>query len=93
VSRPENQILWYQTATDLPAVQAAWDDPALAGDENLKMFGEQLKSTAAQPAIPTWSEISAAINENLEKVTAGDTSPTDGAKAMEEAATSIGTGQ
>jgi multiple sugar transport system substrate-binding protein len=93
VTRPENQVLWYQTATDLPAVQAAWDDPALSGDANLAMFGEQLKTTAAQPAIPTWSEISASLNEQLEKVTAGDMSPDDGAKAMQDAATSIGTGQ
>jgi multiple sugar transport system substrate-binding protein len=93
VSKPENQVLWYQTATDLPAVQAAWDDPALSGDQNLKMFGDQLKSTAAQPAIPTWSEVSAAINEELEKVTTGGTPPADCAKAMQDAATSIGTGQ
>ena len=93
VSRPETQISWYKTAAVLPAVQAAWDDPELSGDENLAMFGEQLSSTAAPPAIPTWSEIASAINENLEKVTAGDTSPEDGAAAMQEAATSIGTGQ
>jgi multiple sugar transport system substrate-binding protein len=93
VSRPETQVMWYQEATVLPAVQAAWDDPALAGDENVALFGEQLGSTAAPPAIPTWAEIATSINENLEKVTAGDTSPEEGAAAMEEAATSIGTGQ
>ena len=37
--------------TDLPAVQAAWDDPALKDDPNVAMFGEQLKDTKAQPAI------------------------------------------
>ena len=93
VSQPENQVAWYETATDLPAVQAAWDDPKLSGDENLKMFGDQLKSTKAQPAISTWSEVSAALNEELEKVTVGDESPEDGAAAMQQSATSIGTGQ
>lgn len=93
VSQPENQVAWYQTATDLPAVQAAWDDPTLSGDKNLKLFGDQLKQTQAQPSISTWSEVSTAINEQLEKVTVGGTSPEDGAKAMQDAATSIGTGQ
>jgi multiple sugar transport system substrate-binding protein len=93
VSRPENQVAWYETATDLPAVQAAWDDPKLAGDENLAMFGEQLKSTKAQPAISTWSEISTSLNEELERVTAGDESPQDGAAAMQQNASSIGTGK
>jgi multiple sugar transport system substrate-binding protein len=93
VSQPENQVAWYKTATDLPAVQAAWDDPALAGDANVKMFGDQLKQTQAQPSIPTWSEVSTAINEQLEKVTTGAMSAQDGAKAMQDAATSIGTGQ
>ena len=93
VSRPESQVAWYKTAKVLPAAQAAWDDPELSGDENLATFGEQLGSTAAPPAISTWSQIATAINENLEKVTVGDTSPEEGAAAMQEAATSIGTGQ
>jgi multiple sugar transport system substrate-binding protein len=93
VSQPENQVAWYDTATDLPAVQAAWDDPKLSGDENVKMFGDQLGETAAPPSISTWSEISTALNEELEKVTVGDESPEDGAAAMEQSATSIGTGQ
>jgi multiple sugar transport system substrate-binding protein len=93
VSRPETQVAWYKTATVLPAVQAAWDDPELSGDENLAMFGDQLAKTAAPPAISTWAEIATSINENLEKVTVGDTSPEEGAAAMEEAATALGTGQ
>ncbi|HET9347363.1 MAG TPA: sugar ABC transporter substrate-binding protein [Candidatus Limnocylindrales bacterium] len=93
VSRPETQVMWYEEATVLPAAQAAWDDPALAGDENVALFGEQLGSTAAPPAIPTWAEIATSVNEQLERVTAGDASPEDGAAAMQESATSIGTGQ
>jgi multiple sugar transport system substrate-binding protein len=93
VSRPETQIQWYNEATVLPAVQAAWDDPALADDENLAMFGEQLQSTKAPPAIPTWAEIATSWNEQLERVTTGDTPPEEGAAAIQEAATSIGTGQ
>ena len=92
MSRPETQVAWYQEATVLPAVQSAWDDPILADDANVAVFGDQLQDTKAPPAISTWNEISTAINENLEKVTTGDMSPEDGAHAMQEQATSIGTG-
>jgi multiple sugar transport system substrate-binding protein len=92
MSRPETQVSWYQEATVLPAVQAAWDDPELADDENLAVFGTQLENTKAPPAISTWAEISEAINSTLERVTTGDMSPEEGAAAMQEAATGIGTG-
>jgi multiple sugar transport system substrate-binding protein len=92
MSRPETQVAWYEEATVLPAVQSAWDDPALADDENLAVFGEQLQNTQAPPALSTWAEISEAINSQLERVTTGDSPPEEGAAAMQEAATSIGTG-
>ncbi len=93
MSDPANQVAWYTEATVLPAVQSAWDDPALAGDENVATFGTQLEDTKAPPPIPTWNEVSTSINDNLERVTTGDLAPADGAKAMEEEATAIGTGQ
>jgi multiple sugar transport system substrate-binding protein len=90
---PANQVAWYDEATVLPAVQSAWDDPALADDENVAVFGQQLQDTKAPPPIPTWNEVATAINDNLEKVTTGDVAPAEGAKTMEETANSIGTGQ
>lgn len=92
LSRPATQVKWYGEATVLPAVQAAWDDPAIADDASVAVFGEQLASTQAPPAVTTWNEIATAINEQLERVTAGDTSPADGANAMQQAAETIGTG-
>jgi multiple sugar transport system substrate-binding protein len=93
LTRPEVQVKWYDVAAALPSVQSAWDDPAMADDESLAVFGEQLASTQAPPAIATWSEISTKLNEELEKMTVGDQSPEDTAAAMQEAATSIGTGE
>jgi len=92
LSDPATQAKWYQEATDLPAVQAAWDDPTLKGDKDVQMFGEQLKETKAPPAIPTWSEVADAINQTMEKVTTGDESPEQGAKEMQSQAESIGAG-
>jgi len=93
LSRPDVQAKWYQTVTDMPAVKAAWEEAALKDDPRVDVFRTQLDTTKAQPAIPTWSEISSAINDQMEKVTTGDTAPADGAKALQQAATSIGTGK
>ena len=92
LSRPEVQVTWYETVNDLPAVQAAWDDSALADDELLSTFGEQLEDAKAPPAIPTWEEVASAIDGQIEQVTVGDASPEDGCQAMQGEAESIGTG-
>jgi multiple sugar transport system substrate-binding protein len=91
LSDPKTQALWYTTATDLPAVQAGWDDPAVKSDPNVAMFGAQLKDTKAQPVSATWSELSTAINDILEKMTTGGIEPQAAADQMQQKAESIGT--
>ncbi len=90
--KPDVQVKWYQTVADLPAVQAAWDNEALAGDEQLTLFGDQLDKAKAPPSIPTWEQIAAGVDTELEKIAKGTESPADAAKAMQAQATSIGTG-
>lgn len=92
LSRPDVQVKWYQTVSDLPAVQSGWNDPALSGDRYLSKFGEQLKDAKSPPAIATWEQVAAVIDGEVEKATVGDTSPADAVKAMQQQATSIGTG-
>jgi multiple sugar transport system substrate-binding protein len=92
LSRPEVQVKWFETVKDLPAVQAAWDDEKLSGDEMLATFGEQLEDAKSPPAIPKWEEVAAAIDGQIEAVTQGNTSPEDGCKGMQQEAESIGTG-
>ena len=87
---PKTQALWYKTVTDLPAVQAAWSDPDVASDPNVKMFGDQLKDTKAQPVSGSWSEVSSAINDTLEKMTTGGLAPQAAADEMQQQAESIG---
>jgi len=92
LSQPEVQVTWYETVSDLPSVQSAWDDEALAGDELLAAFGDQLADAKAPPAIATWEEVAAEIDAVIEQVTVGDMTPEDGCPAMQEAADAIGTG-
>ena len=92
LSRPEVQVMWYETVSDLPSVQAAWDDPALAEDPLLAAFGEQLEDAKAPPAIATWEQVATAIDSQIEQVVVGDASPEDACAAMQSEADSIGTG-
>lgn len=92
LSRPEVQVQWYQEVSSLPAVQSAWDDPAMTEDPLLAAFGDQLQDTKAPPAIATWEQIAAAIDGEIEKAARGTTSAADAAKSMQSKASSIGTG-
>jgi multiple sugar transport system substrate-binding protein len=92
LSRPEVQVKWYETVSDLPAVRSAWDDPTLSDDALLAAFGEQLEDAKSAPAIPTWEQVAAGIDDQVELVTVGDTSPADGCKTMQQEAEAIGTG-
>ena len=73
-------------------IQAAWDHPALADDALLAAFGEQLDDATSAPAIPTWEQIAAVIDPHIEQVTLGDATPEDACQAMQDEASSIGTG-
>ncbi len=82
---PKTQVAWYGEVGDLPAVQSAWDDPALTGDKNVALFGEQLKDTKAQPATATWSELGHGAQRHLEKMTTGGHGPAGGRRRDAEA--------
>ena len=57
MSKPEMQAKWYEVSSDLPSNQAAWELPALTEDENVKLFGEQLKDAKSPPPFPKWEQI------------------------------------
>ena len=58
----------------------------------VQVFGEQLSSTMAPPAVPTWEQVAAEIDSEVEKAVKG-ASPVDEAVAtMQEEASRIGTG-
>ncbi|WP_278235733.1 sugar ABC transporter substrate-binding protein [Isoptericola sp. AK164] len=89
---PEVQVDWFEISNDLPAVQASWDDEALAGDESLAVYGEALETARSTPALPTWSEIEHELNLVVEQVVNGQLEPEEAAQQMQDAATSIGDG-
>jgi multiple sugar transport system substrate-binding protein len=92
LSRPEVQVQWYETASALPSIRSAWDDPSLSDDPLLAAFGEQLEDAKSAPAISTWEQVASGIDDQVELVTIGDVAPADGCQAMQQEAESIGTG-
>lgn len=92
LSQPQVQVKWYQAVGDLPAVQSAWNDPALTGDPILQVFGTQLKSAKAPPAYPTWNQVAASFDTEVEKVCVAGEDPGAAMKAVQNQASSIGTG-
>lgn len=92
LTQPEVQQKWYETVSALPAVSAAWDSGALADDEALAVFGAQLEDAQSPPTIATWEEVASAVDSELEKVVVGGEEPAVAVEAMQQQASSIGTG-
>ncbi len=92
LSQPETQQGWYDTLGDLPAVKAAWETGELATDEQLQVFGKQLETTQAPPAVPTWEQVAAVIDSDVEKAVKGAMPVDKAVKDMQSQASSIGTG-
>jgi multiple sugar transport system substrate-binding protein len=92
LSQPDVQVRWYEIVNDLPAVMSAWEDPALSGNPVVATFGEQLQDANSTPAIPTWEQVAAAIEVELERLCRADADPAETAAAMQQQADSIGFG-
>ncbi|MDQ7991396.1 MAG: extracellular solute-binding protein, partial [Propionicimonas sp.] len=89
---PEVQVKWYQLSTDLPSVQSAWQDPALASDTKLATFGKQLETAVAPPSFATWEQVAARFDAELEKVTKSGADVPTSLQTVQSEAQSIGTG-
>jgi multiple sugar transport system substrate-binding protein len=92
LSQADVQSKWYETMSDLPAVKASWDTGELADDPLLSVFGTQLDDGQAPPTTPTWEQVAAAIDRDIEQVVKGKLSVDDAVKDMQSEADSIGTG-
>jgi multiple sugar transport system substrate-binding protein len=91
LSEPANQLQWYKISSDLPSTEEGWNDPSLADDSKLAVFGEALKTAKAVPAIPTWAEASAQIDRVLEAAVSGKIAATETGKQIQEAVEAVGT--
>lgn len=89
---PKVQAKWYSLSTDLPSVKSAWQDPALASDKKLAVFGKQLETAKAPPSFPTWEQAVKGLDTEMEKITKTGEDPAQGLKTAQQQADAIGTG-
>jgi len=71
LSRPQEQVRFYELSGDLPARQEAWEDPALAGDPKVQAFRDQLQRVVPTPKIPEWELITSRVLEYAEMAARG----------------------
>ncbi|MGH3354609.1 MAG: sugar ABC transporter substrate-binding protein [Nocardioidaceae bacterium] len=92
LAEPDVQQDWYETVGGLPSVEAAWDSGELASDPRLSVFGEQLNHTVAPPAVPTWEQVAAVLDSDIEKAVRGGVPAGEALSHAQQRAESIGTG-
>lgn len=88
---PQQQKL-YELVGSLPAVQSAWESGELADDPLLKSFGDQLQDAKSAPAVATWEQVAAPLDDAIEQVSRGKSDAATALAAAEEKANGIGFG-
>ena len=88
---PQQQQL-FELVGSLPAVQSAWETGELADDPLLAAFGDQLQDAKSAPAIATWEQVAAPLDDAVEQVSLGKSDAETALAAAEEKANAIGFG-
>jgi multiple sugar transport system substrate-binding protein len=92
LSEPDVQQDWYTAMGSLPSVKSSWESGKFADDPKLAVFGTQLETTEAPPAVPTWEQVAATIDSDIEQAIKGATPTSEAVDHMQSQAESIGTG-
>lgn len=66
LSRPEQQVRFYQLTGDLPARREAWHDSSLAADRQAAAFRIQLERAVPTPMVPEWEEVTTKMMDYAE---------------------------
>lgn len=88
----QTQLEWYKDSGELPSIKDARQDPSLASNEKMAVFGKQLKSAATSPTISTWEQVASKMDAQVEKVCRSGLTPAQALKTAQNEATSIGVG-
>jgi multiple sugar transport system substrate-binding protein len=83
LSRPQQQLKFWQLSGDLPARRAAWDDPSLAGDPRARAFMLQLARVTSPPRLPEWEQIAQLVQQHAETAVRGAATPDQALAALD----------
>ncbi|MBD2848576.1 sugar ABC transporter substrate-binding protein [Paenibacillus sp. IB182496] len=86
---PQTQTEWYDVSKALPAVKSAWDTPALAEDEMLGVFQEQMQHVKAPPLIGQYERIATELRKAIERINVGGTPLDEALERFRDEADSI----
>jgi multiple sugar transport system substrate-binding protein len=82
----------YELVGSLPAVQSTWESGTLASDPLLKAFGAQLQDAKSAPAVATWEQVAAPLDDAIEQVSLGTADAEKALAEAEQEANGIGVG-
>jgi len=82
----------YELVGSLPAVQSAWESGELSTDPLLKVFGDQLQDAKSAPAVATWEQVAAPLDDAVEQVSLGKSDAQAALATAEEKSNAIGFG-
>lgn len=83
LSRPEQQLRFWQLSGDLPARRAAWQDRSLAGDPRARAFMVQLSRVTSPPRLPEWEQIAQLVQQHAETAVRGAATPDQALAALD----------
>ena len=83
LSRPEQQVRFYELTGDLPAQKEAWRSSQLMNDSLTQPFYSQLLHVLPTPKIPEWELIAQRVIDHAETVVRGNVSIDDALKSLD----------
>lgn len=84
LSRPEQQVRFYELTGDLPARTESWKSSRLANDTLSQAFYVQLLHVLPTPKVPEWELIAQRVIDHAETVVRGNTSIDDALAALDK---------
>jgi multiple sugar transport system substrate-binding protein len=89
LSRPEQQLRFYELTGSLPARTEAWEASGLTHDRHARAFWEQLQRVEPLPAVPEIESIMSRVIEHAEASIRGGTPPERSLAALDRDADRI----
>lgn len=91
-SEPSTQVAWYKYFGSLPALKAAWDDPAISANPRLDAERVALQTAVGVPQVPTWNEVGTYLGQQTERVARGQATAKEVLDDVQAFAESVGLG-
>ncbi|WOF22936.1 extracellular solute-binding protein [Microbacterium betulae] len=92
LAEEDTQLTQYEAYSSLPAVESAWEDPAISGEPLLDAFFTQLQTAKTYPQSTTWPQVVTQLGAEMEGVAKGAQTAEEAAANIQAFAESLGTG-